>query len=137
MTILRPITIAAALCAALPALAHSTADSGSNALPGRVAATPHGTRTDKWDSQMKAMREMHEKMQRAQSAEERNALMAEHSSLMHDGMDMMGGMGGMRSGAMASPHPAAGPHMLERRMEMMQSMMQMMMDRMPPAPPLK
>jgi len=105
------------------------------------------------DAHMAKMREMHEKMTRAAGApQERQALMAEHMKLMHEGMAMMGGMGpggmvgkggmgmgGMRgmapAGATSAPMDMGTRHqMMEKRMEMMQSMMQMMMDRMgPPA----
>jgi hypothetical protein len=85
------------------------------------------------DTQMKAMRGMHDKMMAAKTPEERNALMAEHMRTMQDGMTMMngmpaGGMGGMKGDM------AARQQMMEKRMEMMQSMMQMMMDRLPAAP---
>lgn len=123
--------------------------------PPPPAATP-----SRMDEHMKAMREMHEKMARARTPEERNALMAEHTKLMQEGMDMMAGMsmmgrgagpgmggmapqGGMpaRPGAASAADPALRQQMLEKRMDMMQSMMQMMMDRMqmqqpmPPQPP--
>ena len=89
------------------------------------------------DTQMKAMREMHDKMMAAKTPEERNALMAEHMKTMQEGMTMMNGMpregmGGMKGGMkgdMTTQH-----QMMEKRMEMMQSMMQMMMDRLPAAP---
>jgi hypothetical protein len=89
---------------------------------------------------MKAMQEMHEKMAKARTPKEREALMAEHMKLMQDGMAMMNGMAGMgamgpASGAAAAPNtPAARMQRLEQRMDMMQSMMQMMMDRLPPPP---
>jgi hypothetical protein len=92
------------------------------------------------DEHMKSMRSMHDRMARAKTPEERNALMAEHHKLMQDGMGMMGGMGpggmGGMMGNMPGPggDPAARQQMMEKRMDMMQSMMQMMMDRMPPAP---
>ena len=83
------------------------------------------------DAHMKAMREMHDRMSRARTPEERSALMPEHMKLMQEGMAMMGGMGPMGGQGM---DPAAHQQMMEKRMEMMQSMMQMMMDRMgPPA----
>jgi len=85
------------------------------------------------DTQMKAMREMHDKMMAAKTPEERNALMAEHMKTMQDGMAMMNGMssGGMGSmqGDMSMRHQT-----MEKRMEMMQTMMQMMMDRLPATP---
>ena len=97
------------------------------------------------DEHMKAMREMHEKMKRARTPEEKSALMAEHMKLMQDGMAMMGGMGpggmmgkggmdGMKGKAPMSGDMAMHGQMMEKRMEMMQSMMQMMMDRMPQSP---
>jgi hypothetical protein len=106
------------------------------------------------DRQMIAMHDMHEKMSRA-SPEERQALMADQMKLMHEGMNMMGGMGpgGAMMGGMGpggammggrgpgSPgpdgSPAGGYPMLEKRMQMMESMMQMMMDRMGPAGPAR
>jgi hypothetical protein len=87
---------------------------------------------------MKAMREMHEKMRSAKTPQERDALMADHMTAMHDGMGMMKGMGGM--GGMVGMGDAKGmpadmsrrQQMMEHRMEMMQMMMEMMMDRLPP-----
>ncbi len=78
------------------------------------------------DTQMKAMREMHDKMIAAKTREESNTLMAEHMKAMQEGMTMMngtspGGTGGMK-GDMAARH-----QMMEKRLEMMQTMMQMMM----------
>ena len=87
--------------------------------------------------QMKAMRDMHDKVMAARTPEERNALMADQMKLMQNGMGMMGGMG---PGSMMGGKPgdmAARQGMLEQRMDMMQSMMQMMMDRMPSVPATK
>ena len=88
------------------------------------------------DEHMKAMREMHEKMERARTPEEKSALMAEHMKLMQDGMAMMDGMGPAAKDGMKDKGPMSGDmamrgQTMEKRMEMMQSMMQMMMDRMP------
>ena len=85
------------------------------------------------DEHMKAMREMHDKMMRAKTPEERNALMAEHKKLMQEGMAMMGGMGPGGMDAMGGDM-ATHQKMMEKRMEMMQSMMPMMMDCMTQAP---
>ena len=105
--------------------------SASNAMSGKA-----GPEMARMDTQMKAMREMHDKMMAAKTAEERNALMAEHMKAMQEGMTMMngmpaGGMSGMKGmkGDMAEHH-----QMMEKRMEMMQATMQMMMDRLPAAP---
>ena len=100
-------------------------------MPGMSSAD-----TARMDTQMKAMRQMHDKMAAAKTPEERNVLMAEHQKTMQDGMTMMngmapGGMGGMK-GAMGMRHQS-----MEKRMEMMQAMMQMMMDRMPAVAPSK
>ena len=112
-----------------------------------TATTPPAP--DAFDRQMKAMQEMHKKMQAAKTPAERSALMDEHMKLMQSGMAMMSagnsgdiGMGRMRQGAQAKPAaPAAfgnsgmgggmmGMHaQMERRMAMMEQMMQMMVDR--------
>ncbi len=100
------------------------------------------------DSQMKAMREMHDKMVNAKTPEQRNALMAEHMKTLQAGMATMnmmggagtGGMGGMGAmGAKNGGKPMPGDmdqrqQMMDKRMDMMQSMLQMMVDRMPAAP---
>lgn len=99
-----------------------------------------GTAMPGYAEQMKAMRDMHDKVMAAKTPEERNALMAEQMKLMHNGMSMMGGMGGMGPGSTMGGKPgdmAARQAMMEQRMDMMQSMMQMMMDRMQPVPATK
>jgi hypothetical protein len=116
----------AASAAVLGACAHAPDDHTAH---GRAGAGGHD-RMAMMDTHMKAMREMHEKMAKARTPEERQALMAEHRKLMHEGMGMMGGMRGMGgTGGMG------GPQMMEKRMDMMESMMQMMMDRMEMTPP--
>ena len=102
MTLLHTISIATTLALALPAQAQTT--TARPAAPRPAASAPAADHLSMMDAQMKAMREMHDKMMRARTPEERNALMAEQMKLMQDGMAMM------------------------------QSMMQMMMDRMPAAP---
>lgn len=91
------------------------------------------------DTQIKAMREMHEKLVNAKTPEERNALMAAQMKTMQEGMATMNMMGGAGMGGMQGGKPAPGDmnqrqQMMEKRMDMMQSMMQMMVDRIPPAP---
>ncbi len=140
MNSLRKISLAAALVATLSACAPMTPAPAAGGMPGM--ASPPAAMTDRMammDTHMKSMREMHDKMARARTPEERNALMAEHMKLMQDGMAMMGGMGpgGMRGMGAMSGDGAGHQQMMEKRMEMMQSMMQMMMDRMPAAPPSK
>ena len=128
------------------------AQSGGVAAQSAPAATTPPT-PGAFDRQMKAMQEMHKKMQVAKTPAERSALMDEHMKLMQSGMAMMGagssggmgmgmGMGMMQQGAQAKPAaPAAsgnsgmgggmmGMHaQMERRMAMMEQMMQMMVDR--------
>ena len=100
------------------------------------------------DTQLKVMREMHDKMMAVKTPEERNSLMAEHLKTMQESMRMMNatadGMGGMmgdKMGGMKSDMKgglkgamAARQQMMEKRMDMMQAMMQMMTDRLPAAP---
>ena len=127
---------------------HMAYHGGATPAPGQAMpmAGPGGPMA-RMDDHMTAMRSMHDRMSRARTPEERNALMAEQHKLMQDGMGMMGGMGpgvmgGMGGmGGMMGPgpgpmagDPAARQQWMEKRMEMMQSMMQMMMDRLPPAP---
>jgi len=144
MTHFRFIPLVAALatasaliaCTTTPAMTMDSASASSTAPSEGMA---------KMDTQMKNMREMHEKMMSAKTPEEHNKLMAEHMKAMQDSMKMMdgmssSGMGGMKgmgdmkgmqgmSGDMGARH-----QMMEKRMEMMQAMMQMMMDRMPASP---
>lgn len=103
-----------------------------NAAPVPTAARPGQDMPD-MDAQMKAMREMHEKMMAAKTPEQRKAMMAEHMKLMQGSMKMMSDMSPSGTGAMKCD---MGEHQqkMEKRMEMMQSMMQMMMDRMPATP---
>jgi len=103
-----------------------------------------GSPMARMDDHMMAMRAMHDRVSRARTPEERNALMAEQQKLMQEGMGMMGGMGPGAMGGMGgmmgpgpgpmAGDPAARQQWMEKRMEMMQSMMQMMMDRLPPPP---
>ena len=124
------------------------AQSGGVATQSAPAATTPPA-PDAFDRQMKAMQEMHKKMQAAKTPAERSALMDEHMKLMQSGMAMMGagnsggmGMGMMQQGAQAKPAaPAAsgnsgmgggmmGMHaQMERRMAMMEQMMETMVDR--------
>jgi len=151
MTFLRNFALATALATSLTAFA-------------QTPPTPSADWMTKMDQQMTAMRSMHEQMTLARTAQERNALMAQHWTLMQNGMQMMGGMGpggtpmgmgpggggmgpgasGMGAGGAATGqmHGGAGTAVdlatrqqwMEKRVEMMQSMMQLMMDRMQPVP---
>ena len=70
---------------------------------------------------MKSMQEMHARMMAAKTAEERQALMADHMKVMQDGMAMMGQMNGRKGGT--------SPESMSKRLDMMEMMMQMMVDR--------
>ena len=117
-------------CNTAPTLPMGSASANSMATPDHMA---------RMDAQMKAMRDMREKMMNAKTPDERSKLMAEHMKTMQDGMAMMNmmsgsGMGGR--GGMQGSKPMPGDmnqrqQMMEKRMDMMQSMMQMMMDRLP------
>jgi hypothetical protein len=62
------------------------------------------------------MREMHDRMMAAKTAEERQALMADHMTAMQDGMAMMKRMKGDQKGMSSDA--------LSKRMDMMEMMMQ-------------
>jgi len=135
MTYFRSVALAVAIggagllaaCTTAPATPMGTTSAAGMGTPDHMA---------KMDMQMKAMREMHEKMMNAKTPDERNKLMAEHMKTMQDGMAMMGGMPGAGMGDMKGMQGNMGAQrqMMAKRMEMMQSMMQMMMDRMPASP---
>ncbi len=74
---------------------------------------------------MKDMQAMRDKMMNAKTPAERQALMAEHTKTMHEGMAMMKGMKDMPMD-MSKHH-----QMMEMCMDLMQTMMEMMMQRMP------
>jgi hypothetical protein len=99
------------------------------------------------DDHMKLMREVHKKMMRAKTPEERSALMPDYMKAMHDGKVMMAGMKTVSSKdkhgrvttrrvqdkVSISPDMAIRYQHMEERMEMMQSMMQKTMDNPPQA----
>jgi hypothetical protein len=158
MKSLLPLAFAAALAAASPvSLAadpaqhdeHHPDTPAAKKVPNKAKkapATPTASamQMGNMDAQMKAMRDMHEKMMAAKTPEERDALMAEHMKTMQNGMSMMNGMmGGMMGGSSSNAQPMS-PQMMQKQidtmqkqMEMMQTMMQMMMDRMGPPTPAK
>ncbi|SCK43463.1 hypothetical protein VAR608DRAFT_4197 [Variovorax sp. HW608] len=146
---MRPILLlAAAAVFSTGAIAQSSDAEHATHHPSSAAAKPASPKAQKpaakstaptpsqMNMQMKAMEEMHAKMLAAKTPEERQALMADHMKIMHDGMAMMGqmrmgkpgsGMGGMSMEGMGAMH---GDHdMMSRRMDMMEHMMQMMIDR--------
>ena len=143
-TLRTALVIAATAGLALTSIAQSPASAPGTAMPMAGAGMAH------MDPQMKAMREMHDKMMNAKTPAERDALMAEHMKSMQGGMDMMKGMGcmgpmsgaaGMGSG-MGGPMPGGMPggdtaqrqQSMQDCTQMMQMMMDMMGQRMPNAP---
>ena len=168
-------SLALALCAAgasraaEPEDAHkghhpATVDSQAPVAPvaerGPAVATGSPVEKEKVDAQLGRMHEMHDRMAKATTPAERDALMAEHMQVMRDGMTMMHGMsarplpegaasGQMPPGAMSGDganggmHDHMGPGMkahhdaMHQRMQMMESMMQMMMDRIADPPALQ
>lgn len=98
--------------------------------------------TEAFERQMRAMQEMHQKIQAAKTPAERAALMDEHMKLMSSSMGMMqqmratmhgmggqAGTGGMATGKGMPPDLTARNQLMEKRMEMMEHMMQMLLDR--------
>lgn len=132
--------LASALALSMAASAQSAQDhaahhpDAASAPPGQSKIAPAKTASQaagQMDVQMKSMREMHDKMMAAKTPEERQALMAEHMKVMHDGMAMMGRMNGGKLGNGMSMNPET----MVKRMDMMEMMMQMMMDREAMRPP--
>lgn len=136
MNIVYAITLAIGLAAATqPAWVQAQAPQAQ--APGPVADPVAAM-----DAQIKAMRELREKMARARTPEERRSLAIEQRRVMQQSMtmmhDMMGyGAGGPQSGPGAGMGPGMGAGMgpcmspleQQRRMDMMTMMMQSMMDR--------
>lgn len=92
------------------------------------------------EGQLKAMQEMHEKMQSTMTAKERTALLKEHMELMHSSMAMLNKMqsGSSHGDATANIKETAprgmsgmmGMHrQMEHRVSMIEQLMQMMIDR--------
>lgn len=77
------------------------------------------------ERQFKAMQDIHRRFMSAKTAQERRALMAEHSRAMRSAMEALQGMqrDGVEHGA-----PMSG-YQVQQQLAMMQMMMQMMMDR--------
>lgn len=83
----RILPLALALAAASTSFACTTAPTTPiGTAPAAGMATPEGMAAI--DGRMKAMRDMHMSMMNAKTAEERQALMAEHMKTMGGGMDM-------------------------------------------------
>jgi predicted neutral ceramidase superfamily lipid hydrolase len=84
------------------------------------------------DKQIRAMQEMHQKMQATQTPAERAKLMERHRKVMQESMSMMSQMRGdaHAMAGMSGPGGMMDMHRsMERRMAMMEQMMQMVIDR--------
>lgn len=100
MRFTRTLALSATFAAA--ALAGCAPMGGAHRMQGPGGGPPEGAMGQRMhmDEHMKAMQEHHDKMMRATTQEERNALMAEHQKMMQDfrskmaDMDCMGGRGG-------------------------------------------
>lgn len=122
-------TILALSTAAL--LAACAGPMGPMSGPMSSQHTTHHATTPALQERVENMRAMRDKMSRAQSPAERQALMVEHMKAMHDGMESMKTLDGMQGMARAPVDSAQHQQQMEARMDMMQTMMEMMMQRMP------
>lgn len=106
-----------------------------NSAPMGMASMPQ--MREQMRQHMDTMQALRAKMAAATTPDERQALMAEHTKAVRDGMDMMkgmrpmGGMSGMGAPRAGSVDQSQRQEMMEMRMDMMQSMMEMMMQRIP------
>lgn len=127
-----PLALAALAGLALAQVPTSEEDHGAHHPPGASAPAPapvaaagkppgNASAQVPSDATINSMREMHDRMMAAKTAEERQALMADHMKAMQDGMAMMKRMKGDQKGMSSDA--------LSKRMDMMEMMMQMMMDR--------
>lgn len=145
MTAALVLAIASFSATAQTAAEHEQHHPGAAAPATAASSASPERQTSAMDRHMQIMRDMSRRMAEAKTRQERQALMAEHRKVMHDGMKMIGkmqavpkaemgamggsgmqdGMGPQMMGQMMQRHT-----MMEKRMEMMESMMQMMMDQM-------
>jgi hypothetical protein len=142
MTVFRTL-IALSVAALATACASPGAIDAPPASPGMGSAAA-ATSKPTMDARMMAMQDMQQKMSKANTPAERQALMADHMKAMQGGMAMMKEMHGMHgTGSMAGmgegkgmPADMAQRHqMMTAHMATMQTMMDMMMQRMPATPP--
>ena len=142
MTAIR--TLAALSVAALAtACASPGAIDAPPASPG-MGTTGGSSAMPAMEPRMMAMQDMQQKMTKARTPAERQALMVDHMMAMQGGMAMMTemqgmhGMGGMtgKGDGKGMPADMAQRHQLmAAHMATMQTMMDMMMQRMPPTTP--
>ena len=142
MTAIR--TLAALSVAALAtACASPGAIDAPPASPG-VGTAGASTSVPAMEPRMMAMQDMQQKMTKARTPAERQALMADHMMAMQGGMAMMkemqgmhvmGGMTGKGDGKGMPADMAQRHQLMAAHMATMQTMMDMMMQRMPPTTP--
>ena len=85
------ITLGASFALAVHAADTKEQDPHAQHQAEAAGATPSQPSSDRMQSMMKSMQEMHQKMMAAKTPEERTALMQEHMKMMHGCMAMMGG----------------------------------------------
>lgn len=133
MNHLRNITLTAVLLG-LTYFAYAETDHSAHDMPSATAATPssHSDMMKKMDSQIQAMKDMHQKMSTASTDTERQALMKDHMKVMREGMQMMSSHAGGEMKCREEGKKSSKKHhqMMEKHKAMMQSMMQMMNDHM-------
>ena len=142
MKLVRSLSLALAIAAVVASTWAAQDDQLQGHHPAGAASAPASNSMSnkpspdmaRMDTQMKAMREMHDKMMAAKTPEERNALMADHMKAMQEGMGMMKGMGGMTGPRSPPTDMTQRQTMMEQRMDIMQTMMEMMVDRLPQSP---
>ena len=98
-------------------------------MPGAHQSHPHSEPA--MQEHLAYMRSMRDKMSRAQSPQERQALMEEHMKAMRNGMDALKRMEGLHGKPGAPTDLSQRQQRMEAQMDMMQTMMDMMLQRMP------
>ena len=138
MTAIRTL-IALSVAALATGCASPGAIDAPAASPGMGTAGA-STSVPAMEPRMMAMQDMQQKMMKAKTPAERQALMADHMKAMQGGMAMMKemqgmqGMGGMGEGKGMPADIAQRHQMMTAHMAAMQTMMDMMMQRMPATP---
>ncbi len=118
---------------------HGQAPAATPQKPQKNQSPQSAQRSAAVDAQIAHMRALHERLSRAKTPQERQALMAEQTKVMQESMTVMRdmhsmhGQGGMQMGmgqGDMSEHMGMHRDMMAQHMELMQEMMQMMVDRM-------
>ncbi len=122
---------------------HGQAPAATSQKPQKPQSPQNAQRDAAVDAQIAHLRALHERVSRAKTPEERQALMAEQAKVMQESMTMMrtmhaaqaqGGMKDGMQGGMGMGHGDMSDHMgmhhdmMVQHMELMQEMMQTMVD---------